>query len=451
MKQPNVVVFFTDQQRWDTMGAYGNPCGLTPVFDRMAADGTCFTHAVTPQPVCGPARAALQTGKYATTLGTYTNGIPLPKNEKTLAHHFGGAGYHTGYIGKWHLGSGQLAVTEEERGGYQYWLGANALEESSQPYNTVVYGNDNEEVKLPGYRVDALTDAAIRYIDDRKDNPFFLFLSFLEPHFQNCWDNFPAPQTEQPVTSPYTPPDLTALVGTSPQHLPGYYGMVRRLDMALGRIRDALESLGLAKDTIILFTADHGCHFKTRNAEYKRSCHESSIHIPMALTGGPFRSGGRRQELISLVDIAPTLLDACGIPVPADMQGRSVMPVLNRQSADWQEPNWPHDVFIQISEAEVGRAVRTHKWKFGATAPDKDPVGDSYADTYREAFLYDLENDPWELDNLAGQQSHRPVREKLSQRLRERIRTVESREAAVELLADKPSGQRKLFSNEENK
>lgn len=446
MKQPNVVVFFTDQQRWDTMGAYGNPCGLTPAFDRMAAGGTCFEYAMTPQPVCGPARAVLQTGKYATTLGTYRNGIPLPRSEKTMAHYFGEAGYHTGYIGKWHLASGRLAVAEEERGGYQYWLGANALEESSQPYNTVVYGNDNEAVKLPGYRVDALTDAAIRYIDDRKENPFFLFLSFLEPHFQNCWDNFPAPHTEQPVTSPYTPPDLAALQGTSPQHLPGYYGMVRRLDMALGRIQDALESLGLAEDTIILFTADHGCHFKTRNAEYKRSCHESSIHIPMALAGGPFRSGGRRRELMSLVDIAPTLLDACGIPVPADMEGNSVMPVLNRQSEDW-----PDDTFIQISEAEVGRAVRTHKWKFGVDAPDKDPVGDAFADVYQEAFLYDLENDPWELDNLAGQQSHRLVREKLSERLRDRIRSVEGREAAVELLADKPSGQRKLFSNEENK
>jgi hypothetical protein len=119
----------------------------------------------------------------------------------------------------------------------------------------------------------------------------------------------------------WVPPDLVALRGTSPQHLPGYYGMVRRLDEAFGRLMDALISLGLLDNTIVLFTSDHGCHFKTRNAEYKRSCHESSVRVPTMITGPGFIGGGEVRALFSTIDIAPTLLDAAGLAVPAVMQG----------------------------------------------------------------------------------------------------------------------------------
>ncbi|MGI8687934.1 MAG: sulfatase-like hydrolase/transferase, partial [Thermomicrobiales bacterium] len=281
--RPNVIVFFTDQQRWDTTGLHGNPLNLTPNLDRMARRGTHFARAFTPQPVCGPARSCFQTGQYATTTGCFKNGIPLPRDARTLAHFFNDAGYRTGYIGKWHLASGRAAVPVEERGGYEYWLGANALEFTSDAYDCVVYDNDNRRVKLPGYRVDALTDAAIRFIDDRKDAPFFPFLSFMEPHHQNHRDDFHAPAGyDGRYIDRWMPPDLQALVGTAPQQLPGYCGMVKRLDEALGRMLDALESLGLDDRTVVLFTSDHGCHFKTRNAEYKRSCHDSSIRIPAA-------------------------------------------------------------------------------------------------------------------------------------------------------------------------
>src|SRR5690606_15354483 len=112
-------------------------------------------------------------------------------------------------------------------------------------------------------------------------------------------------------------PDLAALGGSAPGHLGGYWGMVKRLDEAFGRLLDALQSLGLADDTILLFTSDHGCHFQTRNsagrvAEYKRSCHESSIRVPALFAGPGFAGGGQLQQLVSLVDLPPTLLDACG-------------------------------------------------------------------------------------------------------------------------------------------
>ena len=146
--KPNVIVFFTDQQRWDSTGVHGNPLDLTPNFDRVAAGGTHLHNTFTPQPVCGPARACMQTGLYATTTGSFKNGVPLDPGLKTLAHHFDGAGYATGYIGKWHLAS-RDPVPADERGGYRDWLAANLLEFSSDAYRTTLFNNDEQPSTCP--------------------------------------------------------------------------------------------------------------------------------------------------------------------------------------------------------------------------------------------------------------------------------------------------------------
>ncbi|NHW33039.1 sulfatase-like hydrolase/transferase [Paenibacillus aceris] len=411
-RKPNVIVFFTDQQRWDAAGVHGNPLDLMPNFDRMAMEGTHVYNSFTCQPVCGPARSCLQTGKYATETGCFVNGIPLPQESATLAHYFREHGYQTGYIGKWHLAD-QEPVPEEQRGGYEYWLASNILEFSSDAYDTVMYDNNNQPVKLPGYRVDAQTDAAIRYINERQKDPFFLFLSYIEPHHQNHSDNYPAPiGYEGRYTGKYVPADLATLGGTAHAHLGGYYGMIKRLDEALGRLFDALRSLRLEEDTIVLVTSDHGCHFKTRNSEYKRSCHDSSIRVPTAFHGGCFKSGGRLQELVSLVDLPPTLLDAAGIPVPSHMQGRSILPLLRGERA-----GWPEEVLVQISESQVGRAIRTQRWKYSVSAPDHDGYREAGSDTYVEEYLYDLQADPHELCNLVGLEPFANIAAELRERL----------------------------------
>ncbi|WP_248926205.1 sulfatase-like hydrolase/transferase [Paenibacillus hamazuiensis] len=433
----NVIVFFTDQQRWDTTGAHGNPLGLTPHFDRMARAGTHLFNTFTCQPVCGPARSCLQTGLYATASGCYRNGIPLPPGSRTLAHYFKDAGYATGYIGKWHLAAHE-PVPQEERGGYEEWLAANLLEFSSDAYDTVLYDNDNREVKLPGYRVDAQTDAAIRYIDRHRDDPFFLFLSYLEPHHQNHTDNYPAPDGyEEMYAGKWMPPDLQALGGTAPQHLGGYCGMVKRLDEALGRLLDCLKSLNLQQRTLVLFTSDHGCHFKTRNSEYKRSCHESSIRIPCAMTGPDWLNGGQIRELVSLIDLPPTLLDAADIPVPAHMQGRSVMPLIRREKSERRS-----EVFVQISESQVARAIRTDRWKYAIHAPERSGWNDAGADRYEEQFLYDLHADPHELTNLIGMDSYEAVTEQLRQRLIARMMEAGEQAPVIVPAVSRAGGQR---------
>ena len=419
-KRPNVIVFFTDQQRHDSTGVHGNPMGLTPNFDRMARTGTHCHNAFTCQPVCLPARLALQTGRYPSQFGTYSNAGRLPDDALTLGHHFQGAGYTTGYVGKWHL-CHENPVPSKCRTGYDHWLGAEVVELDTDDYDAWLYDNDGVRKKMPGYRADAYADSVIRFIDDHQEAPFFLMASWLEPHFQNTRDDYPAPEGyEDAYASNYwIPPDLQALGGTSARHLPGYYGMIKRLDECLGRIRDALRSLDLLDDTIIVFTTDHACHFKTRNGEYKRSCHDSSIRIPMAFSGPGFDEGGQLQNMISLIDVPPTLLDACEIPVPSEMQGRSIMPLVHGDRD--AKAAWPEEVLVEFcNHPHIGRAVRTKRWTYSVSRTEKG-VNPDDGWTFSEEFLYDLKADPWQLNNLIGRSSHKRVAVVMRERLLKRM------------------------------
>ena len=441
-QSPNVVVFFTDQQRWDASGLHGNPLELMPNFDRLASGGTHGRYSFTCQPVCGPARACFQTGQYATTTGAWHNGKTLPANTPTLAECFEAAGYRTGYIGKWHLGSKDHGpVPPAERGGYRDWLAANILEFTSDAYRTTLYDEDGSPVELPGYRVDAVADAAIRYLHRRaaESDPFFLFVSFIEPHHQNHVDDYPPPVGYRArYAGRWTPPDLaslpsfnahegTAVGGSAQKHLGGYWGMVKRLDEALGRLQEALISLGIDDETIVLFTSDHGCHFKTRNGEYKRSGHESSIRVPTGLWGPGFDGGGDLSQLVSLIDLPPTLLDAAGIEAPSTMQGRSILPLTRGEAR-----GWPAEIFAQTSEAGIDRVVRTHRWKYIVASDPADQDGAGGASRYAEAFLYDLEHDPYELTNLVTSRAHAEVRGAMRERLLRRMR--EAGEAEPEIV-----------------
>lgn len=443
-KRPNVIVFLTDQQRWDTTGLHGNPLDLTPNLDRVAREGTHVRYSFTCQPVCGPARSTLQTGLYPTQTGCHVNGIPLSSEHPTLATWFREAGYRTGYIGKWHLAS-EDPVPPEQRGGYEDWLASNILEFTSDAYNTVMYDEVGTPQRLPGYRVDALTDAAIRYLNEHQSGPFFLFISYIEPHHQNHRDDYPAPTGyRERYEGRWMPSDLAALAGTAHQQFAGYCGMVKRLDESYGRLLDALRSLDMLGDTIVLFTSDHGNHFKTRNSEYKRSLHESSIRVPTVLTGPGFFGGGEIRELVSLIDLPPTLLDAAGIEIPDNLPGRSLLDLIDRHPSN----PWPDDVFIQVSESQTGRAIRTRRWKFGVTAPPTISPHAPDSDTYRESELYDLVADPHELNNLVHEASHGPLCYRLGERLLARMEQA-SEPVPIILPAEKrASGQRWVAEHE---
>lgn len=423
-----MLVVFTDQQRWDTVGAYDDsPLDLTPNLDAAAEDGTMVENLFSPQPVCAPTRGCIQTGQYATSNGVTTNAGTLPDVDYTLARVFNHAGYDTAYIGKWHLaGRGTDPIPDGERGGYNHWIAADILEFTSHAYEGVLYDEDNDPVEFDGYRVDALTDLAVDFISKDREDPFFCFLSYLEPHHQNDLETFIAPDGyDQKYANAWVPPDLRQRSGDWHEELPDYYGICERIDECYGRMLDVLDDDNILEDTIVLFTSDHGCHFRTRNGEYKRSCHESSIRVPGVLHGPGFDEDV--EELVNLVDLPPTLIDAAGIDVPKEMEGKSIATLAAGNDLEWKE-----SVFIQpISDAEVARTLRTDRWKYSVYAPDV-PGSEGGSDRYVERYLYDLRSDPYEQVNLVGRDDYREIADDLRERLLDRIYRVEGNQVDVE-------------------
>lgn len=412
MKRPNIIFYFSDQQRWDTVTP-----DLTPNLENLASEGVKFTNSFTCQPVCGPARACLQTGVYATQNKCYWNGIPLPENTKPLAEYFNEAGYDTAYIGKWHLASDRYpgiglhcestAVPKSKQGGYKYWRAADVLEFTSHGYDGYVFDGEGNRIDFTGYRADCINDFALEYLDNRdKEKPFFLFVSQLEPHHQNDHHCYEGPkETVENYRGYPIPDDLNFLKGDYEESYPDYIAAINRLDENVGRLVQKLRDIGEYENTVIVYTSDHGSHFKTRNAEYKRSCHDSCTHIPLLIFGGGFEGGKIDERLVSLIDLPPTLLRAAGIEIPESYEG---FPLQDETERD--------HVFIQISESQVGRAVRTKRYKYSVRALGSGNVLHS-SPIYFEDFLYDLEKDPIEKNNLVKDPEYKQVRKELKQML----------------------------------
>lgn len=414
MKQKNIIFYFSDQQRWDTINEE-----VTPNLCQLAKEGVKFENNFTCQPVCGPARACLQSGKYATQIGCYWNGIPLPPDTKTLAHHFNDAGYQTAYIGKWHLASDRLpkvgfhceatAVPKNRQGGYQYWRAADVLEFTSHGYDGYVFDGDGNKLEFKGYRADCINDYALEFIENRdKNKPFFMFVSQLEPHHQNDHKHIEGyKETIEQYKNYPLPDDLTFLKGNYKEEYPDYISAINRLDYNVGRLVEKLKAEEIYDDTVIIYTSDHGAHFKTRNPEYKRSSHESASHTPLIIKGGGFEGGKCEERLSSLIDIPPTILSMADIPIPADYAGIDLTKQINNPD---EKRNC---VFIQVSEASNSRAVRTDRFKYEVR--DIAPMGYAHhsSKVYFENYLYDLQKDPNEKHNLIKDSRYRHVRQEL--------------------------------------
>ncbi|WP_269522392.1 sulfatase-like hydrolase/transferase [Coraliomargarita parva] len=444
MSQPNVLIFFTDQQRADTCGCYGQALDVTPQLDRMAQEGVVFNHAMSMQPVCGPARASLMTGQYPTRTGCFRNAIGLAPHMKTMAHAMSGAGYETAYIGKWHLSSHRDSGDPERpdvdsrsspvppggRGGFDdFWLASDVLEFTSTGYSGHMFAGDGSKREFPvgGYRADVQTDWVLEYLENRStQKPFFLVTSYIEPHHQNSSGHYEGPHGSKERWKDFAVPgDLVDTEGDWREEYPDYLGCCEALDQGLGRVRSKLQELGELENTVIIYLADHGSHFKTRNGEYKRSCHDSSLHVPLVISGPGFTGGQRIDPCVSLIDVPRTVLSLGGAKLIPDMDGRDLGEIVG--GCD----DWPDEVFYQISESEVGRGIRSLQWKYYVHALDLDPYNDSASDVYHEACLYDLKNDPYERNNLVESPAHVELRAELAKRLIRRM--VAAGEAAPEI------------------
>lgn len=439
----NIIFYFTDQQRWDTCGCFGQPLDITPNLDRLAEQGVKFNNAFSPQPVCGPCRALFQTGKYPTETGCFRNNIMLPSNVKTLADYIEEAGYETAYIGKWHLASdGELekaptidhtvtAIPRELRGGYTgFWRAADVLEFTSHGYDGYVFDENDRRIDFRGYRADRINDFALEFLDQYTgEKPFFMTISQIEPHHQNDHRHYEGPVGSKEKYANYVLPEDLKLPGSNArEEYPDYLGQCASLDENLGRLVAKLKEKGLYEKTVILYASDHGSHFRTRNRDvhlnghddYKRSCHDGCLHVPLVIAGGPFCGGKSVDALVSTASLPKTILALAGVDVGDAMIGENLLDVVQNRN-----PERPNEVFAQISESRVGRCIRTAEYTYSVYAPGVNGGEAAGAELYADDFLYDLRADPFQLCNVVSEPAYAKVKQELRQRLADWIARVE--------------------------
>ena len=308
-----------------------------------------------------------------------------------------------------------------ERGGFDdLWEGANVLEIVSHPYHGNYWNHDGKNIGFKDeYRVDFLTGRAVSFIEKTHDKPWLLFLSQLEPHHQNDVDQFVPPERYATTyEDPHVPQDLRNLPGNWRSHLPGYYGCVQAIDDCVGRVVGALERTGQLDNTIILFFSDHGCTFRTRLGEYKRSPHDASLRVPFVIAGPGFDQARTLTEVVSLVDLVPTLLDGAGVALPEGLRGRSLKALANDAGI---RQEWESTAYFQISQSICGRGIRTRDWCYCAYDPTVEKGEAAYSLNYQDFVLYSIGGDPQQLVNLIGRPTYQDVADRLRAELVRRI------------------------------
>ncbi len=418
----NIIFYFSDQQRYDTINI-----PTTPNLIRLQNEGFSFENNMTCQPVCGPARACLQSGQYASEILCHKNNIPLPQEIDSLAKILTRNGYDTAYIGKWHLASGgtagnhqRTAVPEHLRGGYRYWRSADCLEHTSNGYGGYLFDENNNKITFEQNRADFINDLLLEYLQNNDRNkPFFAFISQLEPHHQNSTDDYECPKgyDKEFQNTPY-PIDLVGLHGSYKKHYAKYLGCCKSLDENVGRLEKYLKDSGLWQDTIVIYTADHGCHFKTRNFEYKRSCHVGSLHTPLIMFGGGLpQQGIKFNGLTSLIDLPATILDIANIAIPSHFRGNSLF--------DYTSGKAKRDsVYVEISESQLGRAIVTEKYTYSVRKPFSLGLFHGKSKLYIEDKLYDNQLDKGQKTNLIKNKSYKNIKKELRKQLLAEIAKV---------------------------
>ena len=413
--RPNIVYVFADQWRAQATGYAGAANARTPNLDKLAAQSVNFTNAVSGCPVCCPYRASLVTGQYWHRHGVFLNDVSLGADAVTIADTLRGAGYDTGYIGKWHLdGRGRLSFTPpERRHGFTFWR---ALECTHEYNNSIYFGDEPEPKRWEGYDAIAQTAEAQRYIREHSGGkPFALFLSWGPPH--NPYETAP-----QEYRDRIRPEDVVLRPNVSPEHaaaarkdLAGYYAHIMALDDCVGRLMDTLEGCGIAKDTVFVFTSDHGDMLYSQDQQRKQRPWDESIRVPFLLRyPAALGDGGRRLAcLLNTPDIMPTLLGLSGVPVPASVQGRD----FSQDLVKGRDPDAdaallacisPFGEFTRKNGGREYRGIRTRQHTY-------------VRDLNGPWLLYDNEADPFQQHNLAGGEAHRDLQEELDKRLAQKL------------------------------
>ncbi|GHC06289.1 sulfatase family protein [Cerasicoccus arenae] len=435
----NIIWIFGDQHRGQALGFRGDPNLHTPNIDRLAAEGVVFDQAVGGCPLCCPYRGSLISGRYP------HQAVPgherqLPPEMPTVATAFNEAGYDTAYFGKWHLDGfhereGRAAmhiIPPERRGGFKTWCG---YENNNAQFDCWVHGGEGDDAfhyRLPGYETDAMTELFIDDIRKRAsgERPFFSVLSVQPPHnpYTTTEDWMGRHTPAHIELRPNVPPN-PAIRERAQRDLAGYYAMIENLDWNLGRIRTALDELGIADDTHIIFFSDHGDMHGSHGQLLKTSPWEESIRVPCIIGGSkPYYDNkvGCRDNPVNHVDLAPTSLGLCGIDVPDWMAGTDYSA---ERIKDKATPNYPNSAYLQLVEPTGHANSIDRRWR-GIVTRD----GWKYVALEGQPWmLFNLNEDPYELANLAFNSIYGKVRQRLQTELAEWIERTDDSFSLPEL------------------
>jgi len=436
--RPNILFIFSDDHAQHAISAYGSRVNTTPHLDRLAAEGSRFTNSFVTNSICTPSRATLLTGQYS-----HRNGVPVfnrfDGSRDHVARRLQQAGYHTGMIGKWHLGSDPT--------GFDRWIVLPGQGVYHDPAFLVPGGG---RLTIEGHTTDITGDLGVEFLRTRPaEKPFFLMLHHKAPHREWAPDErnkarfrdavIPEPETlhddyatrpaalpdnEQTVARDLTRRDLKlepprglegkarqAWLGAKPdtvevdgrvltgselvawkyqRYMQDYLACVQGVDDNVGKVLDELDRTGLAATTVVIYSADNGWYLGDLGLYDKRFMYEPGLRVPLIVRGPGVVAGGTPDAFVANIDLAPTFLDLAGVPVPESMQGRSVVPLLRGERPDdWRSSvyyRYYHDPGHHNTRAHYGVRTATHKlihyWKKDAWE------------------LFDLVADPTEQHNL---------------------------------------------------
>jgi arylsulfatase A-like enzyme len=430
--RPNILFIMSDDHAAHAISAYGSKVNYTPNIDRIAKEGIRLDRCYAVNSICTPSRATILTGQYS-----HKNGVPVfnsfDRNRDNVAKRLKAAGYQTAMIGKWHLGS--------DPSGFDYWQ---ILPGQGAYWRPILYGTDGEKT-YQGHATDVVTDISTKWLDNRKkDQPFFLMMHHKAPHrnwqpqerFAQMWTNknIPVPPTlfashqnhasaireqKQSIARDLTPNDLKA---TPPEGLAGddltrwkyqrymqdYLACVQGVDDSIGKILKYLADNNLEKNTLIIYTSDQGFFLGDHGMYDKRFMYEESSRMPfVARLPGTIKPGSTSESLVINCDFSPTFLELAGAKIPADIQGRSMLPVLRAERpADWRKSfyyRYYHEPGHHNTRQHYGVRTDTHKLIFFPTI--------------NEWECFDLILDPSEMRNIYNDPAAQTVVAKLKTEL----------------------------------
>ena len=417
-RQANLLFLCSDQHQAAATGCYGHHQALTPHIDEIASEGIRFERAYCQAPVCVPSRGSIITGDYPSRHGARILSDPLPEGTRTIAHFFGDQGYATGAIGKMHF------VDESRRHGFAHRVNAATYQSRLTRSEINAFrqdqgaggGTTGSPSAMPErlFRDTFYSEEAVRFLRENRDRPFCLWASFFMPHtplvpHQRFWDLYDGVQLDLPDRSP------NALETGFHGHLVrarergwyqqtdeqlhdairGYYGNVSQMDANVGRVFDTLRELGLDRNTVVVYTSDHGEMAGAHRMWTKHNMYEQSVRVPLIIrTPDRLGGGSAQQQIVEQADLFPTLAELCGFDPPSGIDGRSIAPAVRGEDHRSREFAYSEYYFCRrvftADDRFVGRPpilmVRTNRWKLNYLS-------------WERSELFDLENDPGEFRN----------------------------------------------------